>query len=890
MTVPNEVAALEDLGFLDLARSVFDFSERVATIRPLYAMLSEGLHSYKVGTRAISRLRSEFPESFARLHCLLHKQKMRARRVIEEGAGLLWTSELSTLTSFGARLRGECQALCECVLVAVERDRQVHSSLDVLEELTPRISLDGNVDNSDLETIRKHLHRISMAVKEMRANNSLRNVSARYSRQHVSPRVTRAMKSMLFRSVQDWSMRLVDRRLHVPEIALSLSSESHSICSAPALIIVENQLYASLTVGISVICRQFAFRKDCNAGSFSFTTSAFGFVPCQENDMRLKVVVRDAVAKIHSASMRTEAVLDEWRRFEGLWSIRELPSSTGDEEDVAVFTSVLEEVGKTRLELEGRRSNAIHSSNLGFAINCSDALNSVLSVIASFVDSLTLRCATVVANETKAVYSLASEAVGIIRESAVGDPMDALLVLQAVGNTVLPVCESKVQHLARLEELALKLPAFRPAEDAVNMDAVAAIVSSLRREYDQRQRHIDGDRPSLEARHGTEVSSLELQLAQLFGDVSNHKDETAESDDASDVLDELAKMDARLEELTEKSTRLRSVSLALSLPECSNDMELETLAAELKDIRLSISEVASVQTEYSVLGKTRLGDLDSKSCRERLTKLGDRLREVQEARGGLSLAHTLDGYLKHSLRVHGLVSSLRSAKLSSPRERELMEKLFRSNSLDSGLYNVSLHDLWGCDLIKHEKYLRSVFESAASESALAAFLAAVADTWTSRRVEFVQRGRIHLIRGIPVLVDDANEHVQALCAMSGSSHARLFESERASWELRIAKFRDEVEVWAEVQTKWLHLSALFGEASPSSGTLRRQLRDEFASFMSVQARLAEFSLRAKSAPGVLEVLEKPSGLERMSVELTAIVRGLGKFLESQRSLFPRFFG
>lgn len=891
MAVPREAAALKDLGFTEFGNEVAVFSQRIIGLRPVYAQLSEALHAYKVGAQSMCRLQTDWPETYARLRRLVQKQKTIVHRLFEKGSTILWTAEHPFLMSYSARLRRECRTFCECVLLASERDRQIYDSFAALERLVPRISFAGVISDGGLDAIQKQLHRVWMAVKEMKGKKAIRNVSAWYMKEHVSPPLMRVMTCVIARSVNDWICRFQCGDLEIPAMFLSYSPESRKMCLTPHVDNLEHQIYSGLVAGVSAMCRHFDLEIAREAKSWKFSAKPLCLTDCSGNDRKLKAVIRKAGACIHQEVLKAKATVEDWRRFEGLWNITDVSSSANDceDENVLSFTSLLDQVEETRSELCAKQGELDNLSQCPVPLNYSDALDSIFSVLAGFSDALSRRCATVLASESQSVYSLASESMSLLRDSAVGDPMNSLLVLEGIDKTVLPTCDEKLKQLTRLQDVVCKLSKYSPAEDSVDMEALASAVSSLRTEFERRQRHVDADRPALEARYDSEAGALELELATLFGDVSKHKDETVESEDANAVLKDLTVMDERLLNLSSSCERLRCVSVALSLPELSNDMELETLAAELKEMRLSMTEVSACAAEYAAFGRTRVGDVDSKATRQGLEKLIDRLRELQESRGSLSAACKLDADLRSSLRVHSHISSLRCAKLSSPRERELVEKLLGSDASEIGLYNATLQDLWSCDLSKHDKYLRGVFESAAGESALAAFLAKVADTWTSRRVEFVQRGRVYLIRGIPVLVDDANEHIQALCAMSGSSHARLFESERASWEFRIAKFRDEVEVWAEVQTKWLHLSSLFGESSPSSSTLRLQLRDEYASFMSVQSRLSEFSLRAKAASGVLEVLEKQSGLNRMSVELSAIVRGLGKFLESQRSLFPRFF-
>lgn len=894
--VPDEVATLSDLGFGGASEPVVEFAKRVRIVHPAFSILSEAVHAYKVGVSAASRLRKQEPGSYRRVARLFRKKKRAVRSLFEEGTSMLWVSSPGSLVGYARCLQSAACAFSDAVVLAVDRDALIQASVRSVSSLQCSVSADG-IHPEDSKQLAEFLGEIEAAFEDMHSCRALCEVSSWYKPRVVYPHVLRAMQCLLKRVICSWEASLKCGALGLPSISLTYSEKGFVELSSP-LQVLEGRLYESLFLTIGGICRVKGAphvgknRATKDGSHLGQDVDSKLFARLFKSNGSQGPFIAGASQLIRTVVQNAENTLGKWRSFEGLMGIDAnalVNSSEGS--TLQSWNNVFSSVFETREAIQCLMSSSSKAGGEyeGMPFDVSLAGRTVLDRIDAIVGTLSEKSSVVVSEELAATYALANETLAVVRDSGSVDPMDHLLLMKTARDDILPTCSVKSEQLHKLMGFLRGTPGYSLVGTVTDLASVSAAVASLKLELEQRERHTSDDRPALEARYNAELGALEVELADLFGDVSQHREESAGSDDAAKVLRDLADMETRLSNARGKCSHIQAIAGALNLPEPSNDMELDTLAEELREMRFAMSEAAAIETELETLGKSRLGTFEPKAARQKLDNLGERLRELQAARGGLALAHKLESVVAQRLQLHNLVSSLRTAKLSAPREREVVEKLLGEAAVDTNLYSITLKELWQSNLERHERYLRTVFESAAGESSLASFLASLADVWTFRRVEFASRGRVKLIRGIPGLLDDASEHLHALSAMSGSPHARLFEAERASWELRICKFRDEVEVWGEVQTRWLHLHALFDESSPSSGSLRRELRQEFASFKSVQARLAEFSSRAQAAPGILEVLEKASGLDRMAIELTAVVRGLGKFLENQRSVFPRFF-
>jgi dynein heavy chain 1, cytosolic len=914
--LPREIGMLNELGFLNMPEEMFEMARHMSAISPVYAALSEGIHAYKVGVSAVKRLGREDLESARRIGRLISETKQAVRSMLEQGARFHWRSPVAKLESFAVRLRDCSHGFAAVVLLAIERDVQITSSISSLDALSCRVDLDG-VDVQDSDTVRKLLHRIRLALRDMAACGTMSSVAV-YASRFVGPLVERAMLCLLSRTIASWVQAVQHGRLRLPCVTVDYYIDRLGLISvSPCLEEIEQKSFQSLSTLVTSICNQkqvVDVAAHHTGNEFVFGTSLF--IKLVQNyasrDRMQAISVKQGAAGVIQCMLESaHCLVQNWSFFDGLWTIDSDKLLTHMGTDLKNLCSLLSAIRDTRNRISDLLSSHLPekcAAQFGLAMDSAPLASRLLVRVDEICSVVTKQCIVVTEGEMRDVYSLASRTGVLIKDANSGNPMDVVLLLKSVEDNVLPQCESRAATLQKAEAILLDVSlqggssknriasTLLLSETWMDHATVSAVINSMKSAYLQRQRSMDLERAGLEAKYHALAVKLEGELADLFADAAKHRDDAAEASDPDLVVNELEYMEKRLAGLTLECSRMCLVSDALGLAKPSSENELDTLAAEIRDMRLAMTETSAVQAELDKFASTRLGDIDPKRVRNTLEIFQERLRDLEEARGTLALASKLETDIGRHLQVHNLVTSLRSAKLSLPREHEVLDKLLGGKVSDAGsgrkqarLIDARLGDIWACNLDEHERYLRLVFESAAAESSLASFLASVADAWTSRRVEFVHRGRVHLVRGIPSLVDDANEHLHALSTMSGSAHARLFESERASWELRISRFRDEVDIWADVQTKYLHLHSLFSEENPSAGALRRQLRQEFASFKSVQARFAEFTSRAQTAPGILEILEKASGLERMGTELAVVIRGLGNFLESQRSLFPRFF-
>lgn len=123
--------------------------------------------------------------------------------------------------------------------------------------------------------------------------------------------------------------------------------------------------------------------------------------------------------------------------------------------------------------------------------------------------------------------------------------------------------------------------------------------------------------------------------------------------------------------------------------------------------------------------------------------------------------------------------------------------------------------------------------------------------------------------------------------MKGSPYAKFMLEEIAGWENTLLRTQDNLDLWLKVQSAWMYLEPVF-----SSEDIINQMPVEGQKFKEVNIAWHNLMNRIHDAPSamaVIEIADLGTILKEASARLERVQRGLNDYLESKRSLFPRFY-
>ena len=133
------------------------------------------------------------------------------------------------------------------------------------------------------------------------------------------------------------------------------------------------------------------------------------------------------------------------------------------------------------------------------------------------------------------------------------------------------------------------------------------------------------------------------------------------------------------------------------------------------------------------------------------------------------------------------------------------------------------------------------------EQALESFLAEIKEYWGNFEVNLVNfQNKVKIVSGWDEMFEKLDEHVNQLNSMKQSPFFKVFAEESMSWEERLNRLRVLLDVWIDVQRRWVYLEQIFY----GSSDIRQLLPTEYARFKSIDSEF--LNLMRKVAYVVLE--------------------------------------
>jgi len=139
--------------------------------------------------------------------------------------------------------------------------------------------------------------------------------------------------------------------------------------------------------------------------------------------------------------------------------------------------------------------------------------------------------------------------------------------------------------------------------------------------------------------------------------------------------------------------------------------------------------------------------------------------------------------IKSYLKINVLVIELKSEALKERHWKQLMRKL----SVKWNLSDLTLGQIWDCNLQKNENIIRDIINVAQGEMALEEFLKQVKEAWQQYELELINyQNRCKLIRGWDELFEKVKEHINSVTAMKLSPYYKvsclwIFYCQKFSW-------------------------------------------------------------------------------------------------------------
>eukprot|EP00755_Sulcionema_specki_P025928 Sspe_Gene.15868::Locus_5543_Transcript_1_1_Confidence_1.000_Length_14069::g.15868::m.15868/K10408/DNAH; dynein heavy chain, axonemal len=217
----------------------------------------------------------------------------------------------------------------------------------------------------------------------------------------------------------------------------------------------------------------------------------------------------------------------------------------------------------------------------------------------------------------------------------------------------------------------------------------------------------------------------------------------------------------------------------------------------------------------------------------------------------------------------------------------LMELCGRKWSLVSDAF--FLGDVLFPELVDYREAAEELVMSAVKEAYIEDSLQRIVQAWSSRNLSFITHPKIPGM--LMVRPDEVHATIQALdesqsqlSSLLASRYIAAFRDEAHRWLVQLSTASETLAMWLEVQSTWLHLDAVFSEA-----TIAKQLPSDAKRFAAVGQQWAKIMAKAQAADSLVSCTGDLTLLNTLVEQLGECQRKLSAYLEQKRELFPRLY-
>lgn len=886
-----------------LSQRHFELSRAALDLNPIYTDLCQALKCHSCILKCLEESETRKQN---RLYMFVSKSLQQFEILLETGFSFHWDSDLSRLSTYSAGLSAHTSSVVNMYNLVIENDEGIRTAINKLLSVTA--SLDDSLFVTDLLTSVKVVFEQLCAYKSSLSSHFPADDVNLYFVKSWKHELLSALSHVLYISFQTILDAAKTPGLCHIRITLGTSrggEETLHLSCSPSLSTAEQFLLNLIGSNLSKLYKLFVsgltsigFSCHDADGMITNLVNEHCFHDGEGRPPTLQCNLSSAVSENVDAA---RVLIQRWEKLV-IYCLDSFSFDSGADADKNgnVFNeiSVIAEVYGSVLVLQKEDQDRKARETL-ISVDSSALSSKILANTKRMIINRIEECAIESGRMSQNLYKKISDSLRLLSNLAPATSLDDLLCLQNLNEKVFPYCRRTIEELrgreAVFERVAnnimrASLRKVQGAESWIFCRDLEKSLKLLENLIAARTRQATSKRSRLLEQFEKMSSAHNQTLSALFADFQRIREQECGQHSFVATEESLQDLEHRLFTLETESTNMELVGKALSIPHPSQKADIRGILSELQRLRKAVKQFSEVEAELQSLGETLFGSADIAYVADRLEVYMANVDEIAKQFGSDFGCCGLRERISRYLKQQGLLSSLHGLKLSPPRERDVLSRLFGMSLRNEGVSAVPLKMFWNADLSLHEEYLKSVFATAAAEASISDFLDGIEKTWCARKCQFIQRDDVFLLQGITELLDELDEHVQALATMKASPHAKLFESERALWENRLSALHMRIGLLADVQSRWAHLKTLFGTRGRTrDSSAFNELQNEIRSFSNVDARFSALGVALSTAPGLLEGFDDDARLGQMQQELKCIVRGLASFLERQRAQFPRFF-
>ncbi|CAF0871119.1 unnamed protein product [Rotaria sordida] len=346
--------------------------------------------------------------------------------------------------------------------------------------------------------------------------------------------------------------------------------------------------------------------------------------------------------------------------------------------------------------------------------------------------------------------------------------------------------------------------------------------------------------------------------------------------------DELTKLEIDKQELT-------NAEKLFNLP-ISSYPELYIIQKEMKNLEKLYQLYEQQLKAREQWSEALWRDLDVQLLIDGIENFIKELKKMPREIKGMSLAKLIELNMKEFRESLPLMLDLKNEALRERHWRMLMKET--NIEFDMNPESFTLENLFQMNLQRFNDVIQNIVTSATKELQIEKGVREVVDAWDKMKFNIIKYVKGNQDRGFVLgacdeVLQTLDDHTMALQSMAGSRFIGPFLSTVQQWEKSLSLIAEVIELWINVQRKWMYLEGIF-----VSGDIRSQLPEEAKKFDEKNKLFKTIMTDTYRDPLIKKQCHVPSrlaDLESIFVGLERCQKSLNDYLDSKRNAFPRFF-
>ncbi|KAH9515001.1 Dynein heavy chain 10, axonemal [Bulinus truncatus] len=375
------------------------------------------------------------------------------------------------------------------------------------------------------------------------------------------------------------------------------------------------------------------------------------------------------------------------------------------------------------------------------------------------------------------------------------------------------------------------------------------------------------------------------------------------------------------DELEEKRLELSKAEKLFELPITVHErlLDVKKQIAGLQQVYALYRELDSAKNKWS---ETLWADLDIDLLSKGIDDFIKNLRKLPKSVRSLTPAISLDQVMKQFKESLPLIVDLKSEALRERHWKELMTKT--DQYFDMNPKTFTLAGIFSMKLYRFSNLITEIVVAATKEMSIEKVrpvsgdvqlkvrsvsgdvqlkvrpvsgdvqlkgISEVEETWKKAKfviLPYIKANRkSHVLGPIDDILQNLDDCSVNLQSMSASRFIGPFLPLVQSWEKALSKMSEVIDVWLQVQRKWMYLEGIFG-----GGDISKQLPEQAKFFDKIDKQFKKIMDATNDNPNIKHATHVEGRYDEMlslSLGLEKCQKSLNDYLDSKRNAFPRFF-